>query len=76
MQPGPVLDCGGKLRLQLLDVGPEFVGRAVAAAAGIVDLRAQIGLVTLPVIGEVSSGGDINLRGLWASAQFGLALPL
>jgi hypothetical protein len=53
------------------------------AAAGIavtgalrIDARAQVGWVVLPVIGEVARGGDIELKGLWASLQLGAALAL
>ena len=40
------------------------------------DLRAQLGWVTLPVVGDVSRADAIALKGAWASAQIGLALAL
>ncbi len=44
LQLGPLLDRGGELRLQLADVGAEFVDGAAGPAAGILDLFAQIAL--------------------------------
>jgi hypothetical protein len=40
------------------------------------EARGQLGWVTSPVIGEVSSGGEVALKGLWASVGVGVALAL
>jgi hypothetical protein len=41
-----------------------------------VEARGQLGWVIWPVIGEVSGGTDVAIRGLWASVQAGLAITL
>jgi hypothetical protein len=59
-----------------------FAAAAVAISDALrLDVRAQAGWVTSPVIGEVigqgaTAGGDARLEGLWTSAQAGLSLAL
>jgi hypothetical protein len=40
------------------------------------EARGRLGWVTSPVIGEVASGGQMALEGVWASAELGIALAL
>ncbi len=54
-----------------------FAALAVGITGALrLDARLQAGWVASPVVGEVSSGGDIQLKGLWTSGQIGLALGL
>jgi hypothetical protein len=54
-----------------------FAALAVAITRALrLDARLQAGWVASPVVGEVSRGGDVQLRGLWTSVQMGWALGL
>jgi hypothetical protein len=52
-------------------------GLAYAATNAVeVDLRAELGVVTLPVVGQVARGKDVSIDGAWTSVQLGLSLAL
>jgi hypothetical protein len=40
------------------------------------NLRGQAGWATIPVVGYVDRGREVDLKGLWTSAQIGVALTL
>jgi hypothetical protein len=42
----------------------------------VIELRARIGFVLLPVVGQVARGADIELDGIWSSLQLGFGLDL
>jgi hypothetical protein len=46
------------------------------AAPFVIELRARVGFVLLPVVGQVSRGADIELDGIWSSLQIGFGLDL
>jgi hypothetical protein len=39
-----------------------------------VDLRGEMGWVTLPVVGQIARGRDVEIGGLWTTVQVGAAL--
>ena len=40
------------------------------------DVRGQVGWVNIPVVGYLDRGKEVDLKGLWTSAQLGFQLTL